>query len=104
MEEENIGGSKRGHDPDQPAHVTRPGTQLTQVEPKSQRNKANKKKHNFSVSNVHTDTCTHVRAGPGCLPRGVGGGNEEINHHPVTHVETVLHRPAERPESLVTTE
>lgn len=44
------------------------------------------------------------KRGPGCLPRGVGGGNEEINHHPVTHVETVLHRPAERPKSLVTTE
>lgn len=39
VEEENVGGSKRGHDPDQPAHVTRPGTQLTQVEPESQWNK-----------------------------------------------------------------
>lgn len=33
MEEEDVGGSERGHDPHQPAHVTRPGTQLPQVQP-----------------------------------------------------------------------
>lgn len=33
MEEENIGGPERGHDPHQPAHVTSPRTQLPQVQP-----------------------------------------------------------------------
>lgn len=34
-----------------------------------------------------------------CLPRGVGGSDEEIDHHPVTHVKTLLHRPEEGAET-----
>lgn len=33
MKEENVGGSKRRHDPHQPAHVARPWPQLPQVQP-----------------------------------------------------------------------
>lgn len=35
-------------------------------------------------------TCTHRLIS---LPRSIGGSDEEIDHHPVTHVETVFHRP-----------
>lgn len=27
-------------------------------------------------------------------PGGIGGGDEEVDGHPVTHVETLLHLPA----------
>ena len=33
VEEEDVGGSHTGHDPDQPAHVARPGPQLPQHQP-----------------------------------------------------------------------
>lgn len=33
MEEENVDGPDRRHDPDDPAHVGGPGTQLPQVQP-----------------------------------------------------------------------
>lgn len=33
MEEEDIDGADRGHDPDQPSHVGGPGAQLTEVQP-----------------------------------------------------------------------
>lgn len=38
------------------------------------------------------------------LPWGIGGSNEEIDHHPVTHVKTMLHRPEEKPNNLMTTD
>lgn len=41
MEEEDVGCSEWSHDPDQPAHVTRPGTQLAQVEPRSENKQVN---------------------------------------------------------------
>lgn len=99
MEEEDIRGSKRGHDPHQPAHVTRPGTQLPQVEPGEVNTHCIKPAHIHAriYMNVHHSRRVY-------LPRGVGGSDEEIDHHPVTHVETVLHGPEEKPNSLVTTE
>lgn len=39
VEEEDVGGSKGGHDPHQPAHVTRPRTQLPQIQPGPRRQK-----------------------------------------------------------------
>lgn len=100
MEEEDVGGPKRSHDPHQPAHVTRPRTQLPQIKPGEAWRWVNRHCHT-----THTRKSTHTYAGtqnsPICLPRGVGGSNKEIDHHPVTHVETVLHRPEERPNSLV---
>lgn len=30
------------------------------------------------------------------LPGSIGGSNEEIDHHPITHVETVFHRPKKK--------
>ena len=33
MEEEDIDGADRGHDPDKPSHVGGPGAQLTEVQP-----------------------------------------------------------------------
>lgn len=38
------------------------------------------------------------------LPWGIGGSNEEIDHHPVTHVKTMLHRPKEKPNSIMITD
>lgn len=34
--------------------------------------------------------CTHRLI---LVPGSIGGSNEEIDHHPITHVETVFHRP-----------
>ncbi len=62
MEEEDVGGSKRGHDPHQPAHVTRPGTQLPQVQP----GKAGLKNCKHCIyalptrTLIHTHTHTHT--------------------------------------------
>lgn len=96
MEEEDVGGSERGHDPHQPAHVTRPGTQLPQVQPDEAQTGTNNYRH--CIHTLSTDIyCIYSLLV--CLPRGVGGSDEEIDHHPVTHVETVLHRPEERDQT-----
>lgn len=49
-------------------------------------------RHNYKC--IHTPH-THILSRIGCLPRGVGGSDEEVDHHPITHVETVLDRPEE---------
>lgn len=108
MEEEDVGRSKRSHDPNQPAHVTGPGAELTQVKPGNETSLNFRRCTENKTTQPDTHTCTQAHtcmcSRLVCLPRGVGGSNEEINHHPVTHVETVLHRPEERPNSLMTTE
>lgn len=58
VKEEDVCGAEGCHDPDQPAHVTGPGSQFPKIQ-----------------------------------PGGVGGSDKEVDDHPVTHVEAVLHRP-----------
>lgn len=97
MEEEDIRGTKRGHDPHQPAHVARPGTQLPQVQPGKALTDITTSRYTL----LHTHTHTHIFSRIGCLPWGVGGSDEEVDHHPITHVETVLDRPEERDQTVL---
>lgn len=95
VKEENVGGSKRRHNPHQPAHVARPRTQLPQVQP----GKTSTDEDEAVIRAAAWRECiyphSHTLKRLGCLPRSVGSGNEEVDDHPVTHVETLLHRPEE---------
>lgn len=92
VEEEDVGGSKGGHDPHQPAHVTRPRTQLPQIQPGPRRQK---RMFTNTYGPAPRTPPTPGSENGGGLPGGVGSSDEEVDHHPVTHVETVLHRPEE---------
>lgn len=102
MEEEDVSGAHTGHDPHQPAHVCRPGSKLPQVQPAHNSNM----KHNLTTNKARLipegtqevflcldvrSKCTHLHTEHS--PGGVRGSDEEINHHPVTHVETLLYNP-----------
>lgn len=45
--------------------------------------------------------CTHRLI---LVPGSIGGSNEEIDHHPITHVEAVLHRPKKRKKKKTVSE
>lgn len=89
MEEKDIDGTDGGHDPHQPAHVGGPGAQLPKVQPTS-----------LSVWSPITPPNSSRRKegsqwgwGHWHSPRSIGGGNEEVDHHPVDHVQAVLYHP-----------
>lgn len=90
VEKEDVRGSYTGHDPYQPAHVARPWPQLPQHQPDDT--------HQFwACWPVILSTKLHIihRLRSRDPPGRVGGSYEEVNGHPVTHVETLLHLPTQ---------
>lgn len=95
MKEEDVGRASASHDPHQPAHVHSPGSEFPQVQP------AHSTSTETPVSVTHSTlwSCktlmvmlledTHITCSPGCIRCSY----KEIYHHPVAHVESLLHLP-----------
>lgn len=92
VEKEDIHGSYTSHDPDQPAHVARPGSQLPEHQPGETHHMVG----NYDL--IHQECCPSGVCVICWLesldpPGRVGSSNEEVNGHSVTHVETLLQLP-----------
>lgn len=78
---EDVHGSGRSHEPHEPAHVCRQRAQFPQVQPEERQ----------KGGSVGVQLQQGVLRSAGHSPGRVGGGDEEIDDHSVTHVKALLH-------------
>jgi len=85
---EDVDGAGRRHEPHEPAHVSRQRAELTQVQPDRTKDTSQ-----ASITTSDPPPLTPPPHRVRCSPRRVGGGDEEVDDHAVTHVEALLHGP-----------
>lgn len=93
---EDVDGPRSRHQPHEPAHVSGQRAQLAEVQPAKQTHKRQRTPWGLCADGK-------TRRGPSASwnpPRSVGGRDEEVDDHPVAHVEAVLNSPGRKKNTV----